>query len=106
MAVYIIQDKFEDKKQYCASRTTLEDARQLVKELEDFDWEEGDYVEGRYTIELRGYCYNNYAEKCGNCTNGICMLKDPDVNCPLVGKRALLQAAGEYADQPALQPGA
>ena len=104
--VFIIQDKLEDSKTYIASRPTLEEASCLVKDVESFDREMDEYIPDRYKISKHGYCYNDYSSVCGWCTNGICMMEAPDINCPLVRKRAAAQAAGEYADKPALMPGA
>jgi hypothetical protein len=106
MAVYIIQDILEDENHYIASRAALEDAQKLVGELEEFDMEEDSFLPNRYKIRERGYCYNDYSEKCGHCMTGICMLQNPDIDCPLVRKRAAAMAAGEYANQPTLMPGA
>ena len=104
--VYIIQDILEDPKKYAASLPTMEAAKKLVKDAESFDREMDEYIPNRYVISKHGYCYNDYSAICGWCTNGICMMMAPDINCPLVRKRAAAQAAGEYADKPALMSGA
>ena len=92
--VFIIQDTLEqDARKYCASRSTLEEAQTLVKDCESFDREMDEFIPDRYQIKKRGYCYNDYSQKCGYCTNGICMLDKPDIDCPLVRKRAAMMAA-------------
>lgn len=100
MSVLIIQDNQEPINQYVASRPTPKEAEMLVKELEEFDRESGEYVPNRYEIKRRGYCYNDYAEKCGQCTNGICMLEHPDIDCPLVRKRAAAQSSALQGEKP------
>lgn len=93
MSVYIIQDRHEPWNRYAATRATERDARELVRELEDFDRDDGVYEPDRYTVKKRAYCYNDYAEKCGYGHLGICMLENPDIDCPLVRKRAAAMAA-------------
>ena len=95
--VFIIQDKKEpDQRKYCASRPTLKEAQELIKDCESFDRELDEYIPDRYSIKKRGYCYNDYSSKCGYCTTGICMLDKPDIDCPLVRKISII-VAKKYA---------
>lgn len=93
--IYIVQDTEEDDMIYIASYTTEEAALMAVSELEAQDIEDRTYRPGRYKVSRHGICYSNYARKCGHCTNSICMLKNPDIDCPKIKKRAAAQAAGE-----------
>ena len=104
--VWIVQDKDEGEFDYIVSCTSEEDAWEQVRFLEAVDREEGTYQKDRYQVSEHGFCCNDFSEKCGYCRSCICMLVHPDADCPLVKQRSRLQEAGEYADQPALQPGA
>ena len=84
MGVFVIQDKREDRKYYMASRSKKDDAEQLIKELEEFDQEEGLFLPGQYMISEREYCFHEFANHCGFCTFGICMLEAPEDNCLLM----------------------
>lgn len=95
MSVFIIQDKYEPEDRYIASRPTLEEARMLAEEFEEFDREAGEYEPDRYRIKDRGYCYNDYSEKCGFCKTGICLLEHPDADCPLVRKKAAAHSSAQ-----------
>ena len=93
--VFVIQERSEDPKRYVATRPTKEEAESLVKDIESFDMELDEYVPHRYVISKHGYCYNQFAAVCGWCTNGICMMMAPDINCSLARMRALQQSKGE-----------
>lgn len=107
MAVYIIQDKYDPWNRYAASMPTEAAARKLILETEESDRESGEYEPDRYSVKERGYCFNDYAAQCGCCTNGICMLEKPDIDCPLVkNRKAADQETADSAAAPALAPGA
>lgn len=93
--MYIIQDKKEDRLKYVASFTTRAAAEAVVRDLEDQDKRDGIYEPDQYVVNRRGICYNDTSKTCGHCTNCICMLEHPDLDCPLVKKRAALAAGGK-----------
>ena len=104
--IYIIQDKYEDPNKYIASFTTQAAAEVLLRELEEQDKADNCWEADKYRISRHGICYNDFSKECGHCTNCICMLENPDIDCPLVYLRESGQAAGQDAAQPVLAPGA
>ena len=106
MSVYIIQEKYMDPLVYIVSAGSMRDAVRLRLELEDIDRMDNAWEPDKYRISKREYCYSDYSMKCGACHKGICMLENPDKDCP-ARKQKLKeagQAAGSYADQPVLAP--
>lgn len=105
MSVYVIQDKYQDPLTYIVSAGSMRPAVQIRLELEDIDRLDNVYEPDRYRIAKREYCYSDYSEKCGAGYKGICMLPDPEKDCPALRQKLKEagQAAGRYADQPVLK---
>ena len=85
--LFTLQDKYEDPLRYIGSFTTRAAAEDMLRELEEQDRRDNVYENDKYIITRRGICYNSFSKKCGYCTNCICMLTHPDIDCPLVKQR-------------------
>ena len=84
MSVYVIQDKYHDPLTYIVSAGSMRSAVQLRLELEDIDRSDNVYEPDKYRIEKREYCYSDYSGKCGAGYKGVCMLPDPEKDCPAI----------------------
>ena len=105
MPAYIIQDKHDDPGRYIASLPTFGEAVLLTDFFEGLDRSDGTYDPDRYLISKREYCYSDFADRCGHCHKGICLLERPDTECPKATKiKAGMKAAADRADQQSLMP--
>lgn len=89
MSVYVIQDKYDDPLTYIASAGSMNMAVLIRLDLEDLDRQDNAYEPDKYRISKHEYCYSGYTEKCGACYKGICMLADPEKDCPAVKRRLI-----------------
>lgn len=80
--IFTIQDKDESLLDYVATVTTRHVAGELIAELEEQDKAAGEYRPDRYIVKPRRICWSAVSKICGNVKNSVCMLDDPEHDCP------------------------
>lgn len=101
--LYIIQDKREADNSLVVTATTSKMAKEIIRELEEIDRKDGVYEPNMYIARRRGICYNQASQWCGNCVKSICMLENPEKDCPK-SRRKAAGGGGEDAGQQILAP--